>query len=493
MSGTVYLVGAGPGDAGLLTLRARELIAGAQVVVYDRLVSAEVLELVAQDAKRINAGKNAGNHPVPQHEINQILVDEAKQGKTVVRLKGGDSFVFGRGGEELEALVREGIAFEVVPGITSAIAAATYAGIPVTHRDYCSSVHLITGHKQKDGALELDYPALVRLSGTLIFMMSVASAAEIAAGLIAGGMAPDMDCAIVENGTRPCQRKFLCTLDGIADTVRENAVTSPSLIIVGRVCSLSRQFDWFSNLPLKGKRILVTRPKMSSAKLASRLRALGADVTALAAIKTMPLPFSMPDLTPYRALVFTSVAGVDAYFERLFDSRDARALGGKQIAVIGRETGKALLRFGLKPDFIPSVYSGQALAKEMLDEGFITKSDRLLLLRARESAPELADILTQGGVAFDEVSVYETSYEPVDANPADFDLITFTSASCVEGFARSVDKPESFHGIPAVCIGEKTAQAARRFGLDVRVSKEATIDSMVELILDTNETKQGDR
>ncbi len=482
-TGKVYLIGAGPGDAGLLTVKAKNLLEQAQVVVYDRLVGKEILELIPSGAQLIDVGKYAGNHPVPQHEINQILLQKAREGVDVIRLKGGDSFVFGRGGEELELLFQNNIEFEVVPGVTSAIAAATYAGIPVTHRDFCSSVHLITGHKKKDGALDLDYASLAALDGTLIFMMSVANVGEISQGLLAAGMDAQMPCAVVENGTLPAQRKFLATLERITDAVRENAIQSPALIIVGRVCSLSDQFDWFSMLPLKGKRILVTRPKETSHRLSSKLRELGACVQAFAAIRTTPLAFVLPNLQPYSMLVFTSAAGVHAYFDRLFEHSDARAIAGKRIAVIGRETGNALLPYGLKPDFIPSVFSGETLGMELLEH--LTAEDKLLLLRAQKSAPELTNILSENNICFDEISVYETRYEKISGiSAADFDLLTFTSASCVEGFMEAVSNPQSFCRIPAVCIGEKTAQAARRHGFEPVIAKEATIDSMVERILE---------
>lgn len=243
--GKVYLVGAGPGDPGLLTLKGRALLERAEVVVYDRLVGPEILKMIPENAEKIDVGKNAGKHPVPQPEISRILLEKAQADKQVVRLKGGDSFVFGRGGEELELLIAHGVPFEVVPGITSAIAGAAYAGIPVTHRDYCSSVHLITGHRREDGALGLDYDALNRIGGTLVFLMSVSTIEEISQGLLGVGMAADMPCAMVENGTLPSQRKFRTTLQHAAQTVRDEGVHSPALFIVGRVCTLSDAMNWF--------------------------------------------------------------------------------------------------------------------------------------------------------------------------------------------------------------------------------------------------------
>lgn len=244
--GKVVLVGAGPGDPGLMTLKGKQRLEAADVVVYDRLVGPEILDMIPPSAERIDVGKNAGNHPVPQEEINQILLRKALEGRNVVRLKGGDSFVFGRGGEELELLIRHGVPFEVVPGITSAIAGAAYAGIPVTHRDYAASLHLITGHRRADGALEIDYDALCRAGGTLVFLMSVASIGEICDGLLTAGMAGDMPCAVVENATLPRQRKLTAPLRDMPRTVRDEGVRSPALFIVGRVCVLSDEMDWFT-------------------------------------------------------------------------------------------------------------------------------------------------------------------------------------------------------------------------------------------------------
>ena len=246
MTGKVYLVGAGPGDKELLTTKAVRLIKEADVVVYDRLVSESIMELIPEDKELIDVGKNAGDHPVPQHEINRILLREGQKGKKVVRLKGGDPFVFGRGGEELELLCEAGVPFEVVPGITSSIAVPAYAGIPVTHRDFCSSLHIITGHARAGAELSIDYEALVRLKGTLIFMMSVSTVGQIASGLMEAGMEETMPCAVIENGTYAGQRKFVSDLAHIEETVKKNQVKSPAVIAVGKVCALSDRFDWFS-------------------------------------------------------------------------------------------------------------------------------------------------------------------------------------------------------------------------------------------------------
>jgi len=481
--GKVFLVGAGPGDEELLTLKAARVIENAEVVVYDRLVSPAILAKLPATAVKINVGKNVGNHPVPQEQINQILLEQALAGKSVVRLKGGDSFLFGRGGEELEVLAEHNIEFEVVPGITSALAAAAYAGIPVTHRDFCSSLHIITGHRQRNGELNIDYPSLVKLGGTLIFMMSVANIGEIAAGLIAGGMDKDMPCAVVENGTLSSQRKFVATVADIAEVVRRNEVQSPALIVVGKVCSLADKLDWFSKLPLKGTKILVTRPQATAGRLAARLKELGADVEQLPTIRTREIEGPLPELAGYSSIVFTSAVGVHTFFAKLAAAgKDARALAGKRIAAVGNETAKALQSHGIIADFVPSVFCGAALATEMLQQGFITTADRLLLVRAKKAAPALGEILRQHRIPYAEAAVYETEYISYDhINPAVYDYVTFTSASCVEGFVNAVGKVD-LRDIKAVCIGEMTANAAKAHGMKVLVAPQATIEAMVNLI-----------
>ena len=482
--GKVILVGAGPGDPDLLTEAAVRALSRAEVVVYDRLVSDDILAKIPAAAEKINVGKNVGSHPVPQHEINRILLEKALEGKRVVRLKGGDSFVFGRGGEELELLEENGVEFCVVPGITSAIAAAAYAGIPVTHRDFCSSVHIITGHKKQNGGLDIDYGALVRLRGTLVFLMSVANCGEIASGLLSAGMNPAMPCAVVENGTRPQQRKVISTVGRVCADLKEARIQSPAIILVGKVCSLSDRFDWFSRLPLKGRRVLVTRPKAGSARMAEALRELGAEVTSVPAIRTEAIPFDLPQLSDYTWLTFTSGSGVAAFFDKLAAQKlDARALAGKRVAAVGSETARQLARRGILADFVPAVFCGESMAKELLAGGQVGQNDRVLFVRGRiaSRAPDAA--LEQAAVPHDELIVYDTAPDDTrDIDPAAFDLVTFTSASCAAAFARRVPPGSDLSAVRAFCIGEQTAAAAKKLGMRVLVSERATIDSMIELI-----------
>ncbi len=484
MTGKVYLVGAGPGDKELLTMKAVRLIGEADVIVYDRLVSESIMELIPEGKEMIDVGKNAGDHPVPQHEINRILLEEGRKGKKVVRLKGGDPFVFGRGGEELELLSDQDVPFEVVPGITSSIAVPAYAGIPVTHRDFCSSLHIITGHARAGAELSVDFEALVRLNGTLIFMMSVSTVGQIAAGLMDAGMEKTMPCAVIENGTYPKQRKFISDLAHIDETVRINQVKSPAVIAVGKVCALSDRFDWFSKKPLKGKRIVVTQPARKASRLETGLRALGAETMLYPCIRTDFIRPISPDISDFDTLVFTSSEGVRSFFLWLYEQgKDARAVWGKKLACIGSATASALKEFGLSADFIPSVFDGEHLGKEMIETGFIGKDSRVILLRAKIGTAELTQALSAAGIAYEDYPVYETSYVSHEeiADLQEWDYVTFTSKSCVDGFVKT-QKRADFSGVKALCIGRQTAAEAERFGFSTVVSAAATIDSMIEKV-----------
>lgn len=479
--GKVILVGAGPGDDGLLTIKGAKEIEKADVIVFDRLVGENIINMLPEKAEKINVGKNAGNHPVPQEKINEILLNKALEGKRIVRLKGGDSFVFGRGGEELELLKENNIDFEVVPGITSAIAAAAYAGIPVTHRDYCSSLHIITGHKRENKALDLDYKSLVGINGTLIFLMSVSNAGEIANGLISNGMDIDMPCAVIENGTRPYQRKVISSLKNIAQDIEKENIKSPAIIVVGKVCSLSEKFDWFDKMPLKGRKIIVSRTKNTSSKMITALKEKGADVKIMPAIKTKSVDFEMPDLSKYNIAVFTSSAGVDGFFEKLYAiKKDARSLSSLKFACVGTETAKALEKYGIFADFVPSKFTGKVLAEEMTEKGFCSEKDSVILFRGNMASDEILDVLKSKNINFTEITVYETDFESCDkVDVSGYEFVTLTSASCVESFIKNADNLDK-ESITALCIGPKTEEAALKYSLKTVTSKEATIKSLVE-------------
>lgn len=493
MPGVVTLVGAGPGDPGLLTVKGREALAAADAVVFDRLVSPAVLSLIPAEVRRIDVGKAASSHPVPQDEINRILLEEARAGRNVVRLKGGDPFVFGRGGEELEFLSQNGVEFVEIPGVTSAVAAAAYGGIPVTHRDYSSSLHIITGHARAGGELSLDFQALVRLRGTLVFLMGVAAAPAITQGLLAAGMDAGTPAAMVENGTLPSQRRCTATLGTLRAKAEEMGIKSPAVLVVGGVCALAEKLCWFERLPLHGKRILVTRPKGRSGTLAGKLRALGADVVERPCVRIIPIlpcpamEAALRNLAAYDWLAFTSAAGVEAFWDCLErQGGDARALGGVKLAAIGPGTAAALKSHGLTADLTPEIYDAAHLGLALADTG-----GRVLLLRAEEGSKALTDALAKAGREYSDIPIYRTMYSnPLSPEMREelesgrFDYVTFTSASTVKGFVSAVGEDADFSKTTGLCIGEQTAAQARRWGISVRVADKAAIDALVELALE---------
>ena len=492
MPGKVTLVGAGPGDPSLLTRKGLEVLQKAEVVVYDRLVSPAILAMMPEKAEHIDVGKQASRHPVPQDQINQILLDKALEGKNVVRLKGGDPFLFGRGGEELELLAQHGVSFEEVPGITSAISAPAYGGIPVTHRDCCSSLHIVTGHQRAGKELDIDFEALVRTKGTLVFLMGVSALPQICKGLLDAGMEPHMPAAVVERGTTPAQRRISATLGTLPAVAEKAQVESPAVIVVGKVCALAEDFDWFDKLPLKGRRVVVTRPRERAGTLSARLRALGADVWEYPCIATVPLDpcpevdRAMEGLSDYEWLALTSPAGVEALWQWLEGhGKDARALGGVKLAAIGPGTARALAAHGLKADYVPEVYDAAHLGAGLPATG------RVLALRAEESSPALTEGLARRNIACDDVASYRTVYE----NPRSQQLreaveetegllVTFTSASTVKGFVSSVGEDANFSRMVGMCIGAQTAAEAQKYGIPVRVAREATMDALTDMIVE---------
>lgn len=492
--GHVTLVGAGPGDPGLLTVRGKQAIAEADVVVYDRLVGPEILALMPETAERIDVGKKSSNHPVPQQRINEILLEKAQEGKRVVRLKGGDCFLFGRGGEELELLAQNGVDFTVVPGVTSALAVPAYAGIPVTHRDFTSSVHIITGHAKAGAALHIDFDALVRHGGTLVFLMSAASTPMILKGLMQAGMPVDMPAAMIERGTLPGQRKVVATVATLADKMRQAGISSPAILIVGAVCSLSDAFDWYDALPLRGAAVVVTRPRARAGTLTEKLHRLGAEVISYPCIETeiiwpnMPVVEALASIDQYHWLVLTSPAGVDTLM-RLLDAAemDARSLAHMKIAVIGAGTAKALKEHGLRADYIPQVYDSAHLAEGLVR--LVREGERVLLLRAQIGAPELPQVLTEACICFDDIPIYRTVYRSERSaalaerlTRGDVDYVTFTSASTVHGFVGSLPEDTDFTNFTALCIGPSTERAARAAGMKTITAANATIDAMLDTL-----------
>lgn len=489
--GKVILVGAGPGDAGLLTIKGRQAIADADVVVYDRLVGPEILKFMPEQAERIDVGKQSNHHPVPQWQINEILLKKAQEGKNVVRLKGGDCFLFGRGGEELELLAQHGIPFEVIPGITSALSVPAYAGIPVTHRAFTSSVHIITGHAKAGCDLDIDFDALVRHKGTLVFLMSVANTPMILDGLMQAGMPREMPAAMIERGTLPGQRKVVAQVGTLAQRMQEEHIVSPAILIVGSVCALSDEFDWFDCLPLHGVTIAVTRPKARAGTLTDRLRQLGAEVISYPCIETqiiwpnMPVVEALASLDQYQWLVLTSPAGVDALVQLLDAAEmDMRNLAHMKIAVIGAGTAQKLKEHGVRADYIPAIYDSMHLAEGLIR--LVQEGERVLMLRSEIGTPELPALLAQACVDCDDVPVYRTLYRNEHSQDMaalitqkKVDVVTFTSASTVQGFVKSLPKDMNFTSFTALCIGPTTEKAAKDAGMRTITAANATIDAML--------------
>ncbi len=496
MTGKVFLVGAGPGDAGLITVKGREILAQAEVVVYDSLVGEGIFGLIPEHAEMINAGKHAGCHTMEQEEINQILLDKALEGKCVVRLKGGDPFLFGRGGEELELLAEQGIPFEIVPGVTSALAVPSYGGIPVTHREFASSVHVFTGHRKHGEPLQLDYEVLARLSGTLVFLMGGSNLGEICGGLLEAGMKPQTPAAVLQKGTCAGQKKMISSLAKLPEEVQKQGVQTPAILVIGEVCALGNQFAWYEKLPLFGKKALVTRPKERSKLLADRLRRLGAEVLEVPTIRlerirnNRKLWKELERLSDYQYLVFTSPTGVEVFFEEMKETgRDIRSLGGAKLAAIGAGTAKALKERGLICALMPQTYDGRhlgVLLGETCKDG-----ERILIPRAVQGNPHLIqEIEKRVKAEITEIPIYRTTYErPAWMKDLQkqfaqglIHMAVFTSASTVRGFARATEGMD-YGLVWAVCIGAQTEAAARELGMKTVTAKCATIDSLVEACL----------
>ncbi|MGN0838166.1 MAG: uroporphyrinogen-III C-methyltransferase [Pyramidobacter sp.] len=475
--GKVWLVGAGPGDAGLLTCRGREVLEQADVVVYDRLAGDSVLSLMPAGVERINVGKSGGCHPVPQEEIEKILVAKALEGKKTVRLKGGDPFLFGRGGEEIEALAARGIPYEVIPGISSAIAVPECAGIPVTHRGLADSVHIITAHTREGGLAAQDYAALAHLGGTLVFLMGVSALPEICTRLQKEGWAPDTPAAAVECGTTARQRTLAGTLESLPRRAAEFKLRPPAVIVAGPTVSFAEKFDWHDSLPLWGVKVIVTRPKNRQGRLSRMLRSLGAEVVEFPIIETVPLDTPLPPLdAPW--IGFTSASGVEYFFAALErENLDIRCIGSAKIAAVGKGTASALRARGLHVDLIPQISDGAHLAEELASAA---GSKKILLFRAENGSPELTSRLRELGADFSEIPLYRTTALPAPFIPRNPDAAVFASASAVRAFRRACpDLAVPF----ACCIGAQTAAEARRLGYgNIGTAKKAVLEELVETL-----------
>lgn len=500
--GKVWLVGAGPGDAELLTQKAVRVLQEADVIVYDALVGQAILAKLPEEADKIYVGKRSSHHAMPQEQISRCLVRLAKQGKNVVRLKGGDPFLFGRGGEEIEELIRGGIDYEVVPGVTSALAVPAYNGIPVTHRDYCSSLHIITGHKRQGQPLRLDYEALCRMNGTLVFLMGVAAAPEICRGLIDAGMDPQMPAALLSQGTTAGQRRLVSNVSELPQRMQEEKLPTPAILVIGKVCALAEEFAWVEKLPLAGTKVVLTRPRQRMERLSKRFRALGAEVLELPSIRICPisetdrLQAALEQIEQYGWLVFTSPSGIDVFFERCLEYHfDIRRLSAIKIAVIGSGTARQLEQHGLYPDLIPQEeYSAAALGDALAKQA--GAAEKILIARAEAGSPDLLARLQKDFIhPVDDIAIYRTEAVDRESENAGFDLtametlaederavFVFTSASTVRGTVEKMT-PDVRARMRVVCIGERTEEEARRYGIAAQVAEQADEDSLVEAVV----------
>jgi uroporphyrinogen III methyltransferase/synthase len=501
--GKVYLIGAGPGDPGLLTVKGRDLLASADVVVYDRLASERLLSIARRDAEFVYVGKESSRHAMTQDEINAVLAEKALEGKSVARLKGGDPFVFGRGGEEAEYVRRFGIFFEIVPGVTSAIAGPAYAGIPVTHRGVASSVAFVTGHEDpKKETTAINWRHLATATDTIVFLMGMENLGKIVEQLVANGRPDTTPVGLVRWGTTVEQETLVGTLADIEGRAAAEQFKSPALIVVGEVVSLRPTLKWFEDKPLFGKRVVVTRSRAQASKLVDRLFDLGAEALEFPTIETVPpedfseLDGALRNLPGFDWLVLTSANGVSAVWERLAAlNLDARALAGVKVAAIGSETARALAQRGIRADIVPDEYKAEGLLESFPEA---MQGQRVLLARAKEARDVLPRGLAERGAQVTEIVAYRT----VTGSGRAADLarllregrvhaVTFTSSSTVNNFVDLLSKElasgESVTGLLAgvliACIGPITAQTAAGHGLKVDVqAKEYTIDGLVEAI-----------
>jgi uroporphyrinogen III methyltransferase / synthase len=508
-AGVVYLVGAGPGDPGLMTARSLELIASADAIYYDRLIPPGALDGARANAELVYVGKSPAKDvpvergpyghrstgtSVPQGEINGRLVEAARAGKSVVRLKGGDPFVFGRGGEEGEALRAAGVEFEVVPGVTAGVAASAYVGIPVTHRDDASAVAFVTGHEDPEKEeTALDWEALAKFPGTLVFYMGVKRLADNAAALIAAGRDADEPAAAVERGTMEGQRTVVATLGTLAEAVEREGIGAPALIVVGPVVERRKDLAWLERRPLHGKRVVVTRARAQASGLAATLRGLGAEVVELPAIRIEPrieseeVRRAVASIGEYALICVTSPNGAHLLFDALGEAGlDARAFAGATIAAIGPGTARALAEHGIAADIVPERFVAEALVEALASVE--VKDRKILVARAAEARDVLPDALRERGAEVHVVALYETVRETPDATAIEAaqsaDYVTFTSSSTVRNLTEALgDRFPAAARI--VSIGPITSKAARAAGLEVHVEAERhDVDGLVEALLD---------
>lgn len=505
--GFVYLIGAGPGDPGLFTIKGAKVLARADVVVYDRLIGQEILDYAPKEAEFIYVGKASSDHAMPQEEINKLLVRKAREGKTVARLKGGDPFVFGRGGEEALYIHEQGLPFAVVPGITSAVAVPAYAGIPVTHRDATSSFAVITGHEKPGKAISsIQWDKIATGIGTLVFLMGVENLEFIVNHLREAGRSPDTPVALIRRGTFPDQEVLSGTLADIVDKVNQAVFKPPAIIIVGETVNLRRELKWRENNQLWGAKIMVTRARAQASSLVELIRDKGGEALEFPSIEIVresdlgPLHAAFTNIGIYQWIIFTSVNAVEIFFQELGRQEiDIRELHGIKICAIGPATASQLVRLGLRPDLVPEEYRAEGIINEITP--LIKPGERVLLPRARGARAILPQSLRELGAVVDEADLYQAAVARVDQDRVDeirkgpVHYITFTSSSTVANFVKIIGKEylKDFDcRVKVACIGPVTARTARENGFTVDIMPESyTIEALLEAIIkDYEQSKQ---
>ena len=502
--GMVYLVGAGPGDEDLLTRKGLRLLREADVVVYDNLASSSLLNEVRDDAELIYAGKRSSNHHLKQYETNELLVKLALEGKNVVRLKGGDPYIFGRGGEEGQELREAGVDFEVVPGISSSYSVPAYCGIPVTHRDFASSFHVITGHEgnHKNGVSVLNYETLAKEEGTLIFLMGLKNLPNIVASLMENGKDPATPVGVLQEGTTARQRVATGTLADIVEVVKREGIKTPAITVVGDVVGLRQVLDWYGHKPLSGKSVLITGTTSMVDRLSPILKEEGAEAISFSLIRTerMRLPeldVALKEIDKYNWIVFTSANGVECFFEEMQDIRmDVRKLAHIRFAVIGDGTRKALEAHNIFCDFIPTAYSSQDMAEAMIPH--IGKDEKVLLLRAEEANRVLPDALEEAGISHKCISLYHTVIDERKADELNrlikmVDYVTFASSSAVRAFVSMVDNLDEVKG-KYISIGPVTTKTAQENGLTIEktavvYTARGMVETMIQDVVEEGQNK----
>lgn len=503
MGGKVYIIGAGPGDEKLITLKGIECIQRADLIVFDRLVNPRILRYAKADAELVDAGKMPDCHTLPHSKINRLIIQRARSGNIVARVKGGDPFVFGRGGEEAEFLGASGVEFEIIPGITAAVSVPAYAGIPVTYRGYCSSFHVITGQEQSEKReSSVDYRQLAGLSGTLVFLMVVKNLPDICDSLLAHGKSPNTPVAVIEKGTTRRQRVVTGKLHDIVEKVKEANIQSPAVTVIGEVVSLQNKLRWYPAGPLAGTRIMVTRAQEQD-KFIEQIEVLGGETIEFPVIKIIPpadlthFDKCIRNIAGFHWLVFTSINGVEGFFNRLkIKNIDIRQLHNIKLAAVGEATGDALKKLGFQVDFIPESFTTKNLLEGLMPR--LNNGDRVLLAGADIAKPEISDGLKAQGlkgknIRVEELVVYRTVVDSHDQakiirmlQNGDIDCITFTSASTVRNFVSIMGREWIFlaNRCPIICIGPITEQEAYQFGLHVTdVADKYTIDGLVDKLL----------